>query len=545
MDTLSDHQKMKVLILDDDRTMLRFLETILGPLYELRLAKNYYEFQKTLQTFNPHVMLIDLVLPDANGLEICSSLRKSDRYSDRIIIVVTGSDDRKTVDNSYSAGATDFIRKPFIASELKAKIEVYERILRFQISIRESNAALEHANSKLFQLNRQIQKILSAAKYADILMRADFLADIFPVNYIEIIGTELNTHTVLSQRTIAATTVVSFETLRRHSKKEIAQEGISFKPVQKGDETIYVCIIGAGSPVHGGGFILLESAAPFREDDQQMLTLFSDFLQLTFERYESNRIIEKNMRDYRYELAKVRKIQVSMLPDFKKIRGYDVASTYMPANELSGDFFDGYYLKDNIYQITVCDVSGHGIASAYVGNEIRTLIKNLSDAAVYSLAEVFRLLNDMLVDDLEGLFYFATIVGIRMDTTTGEMSYVSCGHPPMLLYNSENDRIEDLKNTGPLVGVFKNAQFEEKEITLRKNDSLLLYTDGITEAHAGELNNTAEMFGEERLKKIFHQSHHLSAGDTLHSVVGSVYEFVEYCEQADDITALCIRHQTQ
>jgi serine phosphatase RsbU (regulator of sigma subunit) len=208
--------------------------------------------------------------------------------------------------------------------------------------------------------------------------------------------------------------------------------------------------------------------------------------------------------------------------------------------EISGDFFDAFYISENLYQIVLCDVAGHGMASSYIGSSIRGLLRSV-DYANLSPAQVITSLNNSVVKNLSNTYYFSSLVLCSLNLETDEVIIVSAGHPPCFYYSSEHDQYEQVEKTGPLIGLVENSEYEERKILLKAGDCLLMYTDGITEAQSEEI---PALYGEERLFSLFQEIHGRSSIDSVHSVVGSVYEYTGYASLNDDITAICLKKKS-
>jgi len=250
-----------------------------------------------------------------------------------------------------------------------------------------------------------------------------------------------------------------------------------------------------------------------------------------------DRKLAHRIERYKAEIAKVRKIQAAALPDFTRVGGYDIAYTFLPAEDISGDFFDGFFLDESTYQIVLCDVSGHGMASSYVGNEIRSLFRSVSRPELFpadTLAEV----NKLLFMDIAEINYFGTAIVCRFDLLSGDIVFASAGHPPVVVYQEHDESHALYESTGPLIGFFESASFKQVVLHPSQGDCILLYTDGITETISPI---TGELFGERRLVKYFSDSATLQPREIIQEIIGNVYEFAEFTNQSDDITMICIK----
>jgi sigma-B regulation protein RsbU (phosphoserine phosphatase) len=132
---------------------------------------------------------------------------------------------------------------------------------------------------------------------------------------------------------------------------------------------------------------------------------------------------------------------------------------------------------------------------------------------------------------------FVTAVYGVLDTNSGVFTYANAGHnPPLWLHQG---RIERLTRTGMALGVLEDTEMEQAAITLQGGDTLLLYTDGVTEAFTPEY----EPFGEARLLKVVHRTARDSAGALLDAIEGAVFEFMETTIPADDLTLIAVKRR--
>lgn len=242
---------------------------------------------------------------------------------------------------------------------------------------------------------------------------------------------------------------------------------------------------------------------------------------------------EKKMRD---EIVNVRNIQAALMPDFKDIKNYDISCIYLPVGNLSGDFIDGYFINDETFQIVICDVMGHGLASAYLGMEIRSLFRAISPGKL-SPASILTDVNRTLALDFSNILYFATAAVVHINTMSNAVIYSSAGHPASLHLLQCGD-IRESAFAGPLMGLHSNNEYKDISFNISRDEYFLMYTDGITEARE---KGIGEMFEKERLKAEFAKLKALSSRDALHSLINTIFEYIDYTPIEDDISLVCFR----
>jgi Stage II sporulation protein E (SpoIIE) len=191
------------------------------------------------------------------------------------------------------------------------------------------------------------------------------------------------------------------------------------------------------------------------------------------------------------EMSSARELQQVLIPEtFPSVRGFAITSSYRPALEVGGDFFQIIPLDDGFTLVILGDVSGKGIKAAIAVSLIVGLVRVLVETT-QSPAQLLTELNRRLCGRLQG--GFATCITMRFDPQ-GNCCLASAGHPPPYV----NDRELIVSGSFPL-GLFPTVAYEESRVRLQVNDHLALYTDGLLEAR----NKTGEIFGFDRTRELF------------------------------------------
>ena len=200
------------------------------------------------------------------------------------------------------------------------------------------------------------------------------------------------------------------------------------------------------------------------------------------------------------EMQVAQEIQHSLLPNkVPTISGYDIGSLYRAAKEVGGDYYDFVHVDEETVGVVVADVSGKGVPGSLVMTMIRTALR-MEARGNHSAAEVMARMNDFVTEDMKkGMF--VTIFYVILDSKNRIISYSSAGHNPMILYRAETDETFFLNPRGFPVGISlpDNSLFRRsidvEKIKLKKDDMLVIYTDGVTEA----MNEERDQYGEDRL----------------------------------------------
>ena len=236
------------------------------------------------------------------------------------------------------------------------------------------------------------------------------------------------------------------------------------------------------------------------------------------------------------ELAVASGIQQSILPTvFPSRDDYQIYASMEPARNVGGDFFDVVRLEGNRVGLAIADVSDKGVPAALFMMSSRTWMKG---AAISSpepgtvLGEV----NALLHEDNETQM-FVTVLYAVYDPETGEFTYASGGHDAPLLVHPDGSS-ELLPLTGGIaLGIVSDLAYGQNSVVLDHGDTLVLYTDGVTEAMNGE----GEQFGIERLRKVFSNRAPKDANEAAHKIFEAVNTFADGAAQSDDITCLTLR----
>jgi len=239
------------------------------------------------------------------------------------------------------------------------------------------------------------------------------------------------------------------------------------------------------------------------------------------------------------EMAGAAVIQRSLLPpetERSSRRGnFDVAANIRPAREVGGDFFDLLRLDDRRLVLAVGDVCGKGLpASLFMSiavTVLRTAAREFAEAA-----DIVARANTILCRDNPSGMFATAFFGI-LDIETGDLTYCNCGHNAPLLVSSDG-ALRTLPATGLPLGMFEDRSAAQKSIRLQAGETLVVYSDGITEA----MNPLQEEFGEERLAGLLTKaSASESAGDLLGHLFAETDAFSGSAEQADDMTCIVVR----
>ena len=269
-------------------------------------------------------------------------------------------------------------------------------------------------------------------------------------------------------------------------------------------------------------FELSELAASFNKMKADIKTHLTDLAQISLEKEK----IES-------ELSIAKSIQDSALPkDLPKNEYFDLVASMTPAREVGGDFYDFFSIDENRIGLVMADVCGKGVTAALYMMSAKTTIKNMLQTG-YPLQEAISRANNSLCANRAQMMFVTCFVGI-LDLRTGKIEYVNAGHcPPLLRTKDGYDYVDVVTNV--VLGVLPNYDYKLGNITLRNNDRLFLYTDGVTEAQTKD----KKFFGTERLLNILNKRD-IVLSETPKYIYKNIQKFIKDAPQFDDITMMAV-----
>jgi serine phosphatase RsbU (regulator of sigma subunit) len=263
------------------------------------------------------------------------------------------------------------------------------------------------------------------------------------------------------------------------------------------------------------------------------------------------------------ELNQGREMQTNFLPQFlPKKPGWEFASFFRPARQVSGDFYDIFELSEGNMGLVIADVCGKGVGAALFMALFRSLIRIFSgqsslegvelpgktemveciasencDADYHRALEAVSLTNKYIVQNHGDLSMFATLFFGVLDTVSGKLSYINAGHDSALVIGPQGVK-QRLEPSGPIVGALPEAIYLPRHVVIDSGDILLAFTDGVTDSRSpGD-----ELFGHQRLHRLFDGTFH-TAGDLVKNIQQELATFIGQSPQEDDITLLAVHRK--
>jgi serine phosphatase RsbU (regulator of sigma subunit) len=242
------------------------------------------------------------------------------------------------------------------------------------------------------------------------------------------------------------------------------------------------------------------------------------------------------------ELRIGERIQRSLLPKIMPaMAGWEFAASYQSANQVGGDFFDIYEPPfapegEHSLAILIADVTGKGIPAALMMAFAHAIFQ-ATTSLYHQSGEVLAQVNQLIIQHSRSGLLLTAFYAFLFPQS-GQVRFANAGHEPPFWYRAANQTCVELDcGSGLLIGARRNTHFPENCVTLDPGDTLVLYTDGITEARSPD----GEFFSSERLQSIIAVSGHGTAADLLNEISNEIKRFTQAEPQADDITLLIIK----
>jgi sigma-B regulation protein RsbU (phosphoserine phosphatase) len=285
------------------------------------------------------------------------------------------------------------------------------------------------------------------------------------------------------------------------------------------------------------GMIVLSAKSrmqPFVEDDLELLIALASAAAMRIRNIEhAEETARRRLLDRELDLA--HDIQMAMLPrTFPERPGIDVSAVLRPARSVGGDLYDVMADGEQIW-LLVGDVSGKGVGAALFMAVTKTLFRAIAPGSA-SVAQALDRINRELARDNERAM-FVTAFAARLDLATGELEYVNAGHNPTYRLEAGGAVATLPGPVDPALGAVEVHEYRSSRLRLAAGDAVLLYTDGVVEAHSP----AGEEFQTQRLESHLAGCRGASAERIVQGLVERLEEFAADAPQYDDVTIVALR----
>jgi sigma-B regulation protein RsbU (phosphoserine phosphatase) len=275
----------------------------------------------------------------------------------------------------------------------------------------------------------------------------------------------------------------------------------------------------------------------FDKQDVELISAFADQATIAI---DNSRLIEKSLERERLlrEMMLAQDMQRKLLPQqLPSLSMVEIEALSSPAFEVGGDYYDFTMLDSDHLGVLVGDVSGKGVSAAFYMAEMKGIFQSLSK--IYpSPKDFLSRAHASLVETIDKRSFISLIYAV-LDLRTGRMQVARAGHCPMVYATKE--RATFVKPRGLGLGMGTSEFFErtivQEDLQLSRGDVVVLYTDGVTEAH----NKQGEEFGYERLLDVVRRSVRKSATEIRESIITAVDEHMQHESPEDDLTLVIMK----
>ncbi|HEY4763582.1 MAG TPA: PP2C family protein-serine/threonine phosphatase [Candidatus Acidoferrales bacterium] len=230
------------------------------------------------------------------------------------------------------------------------------------------------------------------------------------------------------------------------------------------------------------------------------------------------------------EMEYAKRVQARLFPHrLPAMKTLEYAGCCIQARQVGGDYFDFLELRPGRLALVLADIAGKGISGALLMANLQANLRSQYGVALEDLSRLLKSVNQLFYQNSSDGNY-ATLFFADYDDSSGRLRYVNCGHLPPLLLRADG-KLERLSSTATVLGLFEEWESSVAEAQLAAGDTLVLYTDGVTEAEKVQ----DVQFGESRLIETMLAHRHLPVGALLKTIVEAVQKF-NAGPQADDIT---------
>lgn len=271
----------------------------------------------------------------------------------------------------------------------------------------------------------------------------------------------------------------------------------------------------------------------FSENDQRLLSIIAS---QSAQVIENSRLYEqeKQLIKIEKELEMAYSIQQKLLPkESPDIPGFDIAGLSYAAKDVGGDYFDYIKLDDERWCIALGDVSGKGIPAALLMSHLQATMRYQIKGNP-TIKECISKANNFICANTEDN-RFVTLFGGILDVKNKVFNYVNAGHN--LPFYLSGDELIPLRDGGLVMGMMPDVPYDDNSIKFKKDELVVIYSDGVTEAH----NEMDDMYGEKRLQDLIVKNRNKSATEIASEIYKAVKEFERNMEQDDDITIVVIK----
>ncbi len=534
---MSSTNPVRVAIVDDHAIVRRGLSAILNTSMELKLVGEAEDGQEAIELCElaqPEVVLMDLIMPGMDGIEATRAIHQ--RWPHIQVLVLTSFTEKEMIQGALDAGARGYLLKNVKGRELvDAILEVHQG---GQTIAQEARQTLR-LSEQLSMLEQEItEQPISTLLLSESLNKR--LPKLFPNFQIQVLAfpdQELYAYPAQLNPPIPQE---GWQWLRENGEMKIIFQGelCPWGGIQTWDQVLLLAPIpgsGKGEPI-GGVSLLSNALSPNIEELKESVEALTAILSAALNK-EAIALTESGEKRASDELQMAGKLQSRILPENPpQLEGWEITTLLLPARETSGDFYDFIPLSNNKWGILIADVTDKGLGAAVFMAMCSALIRTYAVRFPTLPALTLSSVNDRIFTDMRGGLFLTAFYGI-LEPHTGRLRYVNAGHnPPILVGDQKGKPIDKLARTGMALGVSEDATWQQKMFKFSPGDMLVMYTDGITEAH----NRQGSLFTETRLQNSIRNNRKRSAPEMTQVILSEINQFTQEAPDQDDMTLVVL-----
>jgi len=286
------------------------------------------------------------------------------------------------------------------------------------------------------------------------------------------------------------------------------------------------------------GFIFLGSKITkqdFKTSDLEFLQTLGNIAIISL---ENARLFQETLEKQRLEeeMALARNIQNRLLPkDLPQFDNIKIHGLNIPSKHVGGDYFDVIEIKDNLIALAIADVSGKGMPASLLMANLQASLQSLIFEN-QDLSKLVGQINNVIYRNTDLERYITFFIGL-FNTDTNELQFVNAGHNPPYVFTDKKE-IKELSDGGIILGMMPDVKYEVGSVNLNKNDWLVTFTDGVTEAMTAD----DEEFEEKRVIDFIKANYVNTSPEEFNSLlIKEINDFVGDVPQNDDITILTLK----
>jgi phosphoserine phosphatase RsbU/P len=280
------------------------------------------------------------------------------------------------------------------------------------------------------------------------------------------------------------------------------------------------------------------SEEPYGGEDKYLLESVAAQAAMSLENISmAEQIADRMEMDRRAEreIQIARDVQSRLFPQaIPRLATLEYTGSCLQARQVGGDYYDFLDLGSSHVAFVLADVSGKGISGALLMANLQANLRSRSELALQDLHRLLTSVNQFFYENTPEDRYATLFLGVYNDTTR-QLSYANCGQNPPFVFRADG-KVEQLLPTATVIGLFSDWKCTTETITLQRDDVLVIYTDGVTEANDEQMNE----FGEQRLIDTVRGNMRCSPAEMLGAIQGAVQKF-SVGEQFDDLTLVVAR----